>query len=571
MRNGEISAIFNEIADMLDILGEDGFRILSYRRAARQLEALTEDVEDLVRQGRVASIPGIGPALAEKIDEYVTTGRIAYHEELRAKFPPGILDLLRVRGIGPKRVRVLWQELGITDLETLKKAAETHRLSRLKGFGEKTEEKILRSIELLKEGEARFLLATAHSVAQTVLDHLRETAPIQHIAAAGSLRRMKETVRDLDILVTTENPSAVVEQFIRMPNVREVVAQGETKSVILLNVENRFIQVDLRIVGPESWGAALQYDTGSKDHNVHLRTMAEKRGLKLNEYGIFRDDTKIAGETEEGVYEALGLQWIPAEMREDQGEIELAMERAIPRLVEDGDVHGEFHVHTNATDGVDPLEAMVDTARDLGYEYIGISDHSVSSTVAFGLTAEQALARRDRIRAMNRERKGFTVLLGTECDILDGGEMDYPDEVLKEFDFVIAAVHSRFTQPIGEMTARVVAAIRNPYVNILAHPTTRKIGQRDPVEIDLDEVFAASASTGTAIEIDAYPDRMDLNGTQARAAKKAGCTISVDTDSHARGHLAWMHFGIGTARRGWLTRDDVLNAWPLEKVRAFFR
>ena len=571
MKNGEIAAVFNEIADMLDILGEDGFRILSYRRAARQLEALTEDVEDLVRQGRVASIPGIGPALAEKIEEYVTTGRIAFHEELRAKFPPGVLDLLRVRGIGPKRVRVLWQELGITDLETLKKAAETHRLSRLKGFGEKTEEKILRSIELLKEGEARFLLATAHAVAQSVLNHLRETAPIRHIAAAGSLRRMNETVRDLDILVTTDDPGAVVEQFIRMPNVREVVAQGETKSVVLLNVENRFIQVDLRIVGPESWGAALQYDTGSKDHNVHLRTMAEKRGLKLNEYGIFRDDTKIAGETEEGVYEALGLPWIPAEMREDQGEIELAKEGAIPRLVEDGDVHGEFHVHTNATDGVDPLEAMVDTAHDLGYEYVGISDHSVSSTVAFGLTAEHALARRDRIRAMNRDRKGFTVLLGTECDILDGGEMDYPDEVLKEFDFVIAAVHSRFTQPIREMTARVVAAIRNPYVNILAHPTTRKIGQRDPVEIDLGEVFAACASAGTAIEIDAYPDRMDLNGTQARAAQKAGCTISVDTDSHARGHLAWMHFGIGTARRGWLTRDDVLNAWPLEKVRAFFR
>ncbi|MGI0148210.1 MAG: PHP domain-containing protein, partial [Thermoplasmata archaeon] len=245
--------------------------------------------------------------------------------------------------------------------------------------------------------------------------------------------------------------------------------------------------------------------------------------------------------------------------------------RAIPRLVEDGDVHGEFHVHTNATDGVDPVEAMVDTARDLGYEYVGISDHSVSSTVAFGLTAEQALARRDRIRALNRDRKGFTVLLGTECDILDGGEMDYPDEVLKEFDFVIAAVHSRFTQPITEMTARVVAAIRNPYVNILAHPTTRKIGQRDPVEIDLDEVFATCASTGTAIEIDAYPDRMDLNGPQARAAKSAGCTISVDTDSHAKGQLAWMHFGIGTARRGWLTKDDVLNAWPLEKVRAFLR
>jgi DNA polymerase (family X) len=571
MLNAEIVERFNEIADMLDILGEDAFRILSYRRAARQLESLTEDLADLVQRGKVGSIPGIGPALAEKIQEYATTRRIAYHDELRAKFPPGVLDLLRVRGIGPKKVKVLWQELGITDLETLRKAAQAHRLQRIKGFGEKTEEKIIRSIELLKEGESRFLLAAADAVAQFVLAHLRETAPIGQIGVAGSLRRMRETVRDLDILVTTDDPAAVVDRFIHMPNVREVVAAGETKSVVLLNAEGRFIQVDLRIVDAEGWGAALQYDTGNKDHNIRLRTIAEKQGFKLNEYGLFQDDTRVAGDTEEGVYEALGLQWIPPEMREDQGEIDLAMNHDVPRLVEDGDVQGEFHVHTNATDGVDPVETMVDTARGLGYKYVGISDHSVSSAVAFGLTAEQALARRDRFRELNRERAGFTVLLGTECDILDGGEMDYSDEVLREFDFVIGAVHSRFSQPLKEMTDRVVAAIRNPYVNILAHPTTRKIGQRDPVQMDLDEVYAACASAGTAIEIDAYPDRMDLNGTQARAAKNAGCTIAVDTDSHAKGHLGWIRFGVGTARRAWLTPENVLNAWPLEKVRAFLR
>ena len=271
------------------------------------------------------------------------------------------------------------------------------------------------------------------------------------------------------------------------------------------------------------------------------------------------------------MYSTLGMSWMPPEMREDQGEVDLAMEGKLPRLVEEKNVHGEFHVHTNATDGRDPVEAMVDTARGLGYAYVGISDHSVSSAIAFGLTAEQALARRDRIRELNREREGFTILLGTECDILDGGEMDYSDEVLKEFDFVIAAVHSRFTQPIQEMTARVVAAVRNPYVNILAHPTTRKIGQRDPVQIDLEEVFAACAAAGTAIEIDAYPDRMDLNATQARAAKNAGCTIAVDTDSHAKSHLAWIRFGVGTARRAWLTPEAVLNAWPLERVRGFLR
>jgi len=571
VKNQDIANRFNEIADMLDILGEDAFRIISYRRAARQLEALTEDVEDLVARGQVASIPGIGEALAEKIKEYVTTGKIGYHEELRARFPPGVLDMLRVRGIGPKKVKLLWQELGITDLETLRKAAQAHRLQRVKGFGEKTEEKILRSIELLKEGESVFLLADAAAVADAVVEYLRKRAPVRDIAAAGSLRRMKETVHDIDVLATTDEPQAVADAFTSMPGVREVLAAGTSKSVVLLDAEDRFIQVDLRIVEPGSWGAALQYDTGNKDHNIHLRTMAQKRGLTLNEYGIFRDEKKIAGETEESVYGALGLPWIPPEMREDQGEIELAMTGTLPQLVDDRNIRGEFHVHTNATDGVDSLETMVDQARSLGYAYVGISDHSVSSAVAFGLSAEKALARRDRFRELNRDRKGFTILFGTECDILDGGEMDYPDEVLKEFDFVIGAVHSRFSLPVKEMTARLVAAVRNPYVNILAHPTTRKIGQRDPIQVDLDEVYAACAAAGAAIEIDAYPDRMDLNGPQARAANKAGCTIAVDTDSHAKGHLGWMHFGVGTARRAWLTENDVLNAWPLEKVRAFLR
>ena len=405
MKNQEISDRFNEIADMLDILGEDAFRIISYRRAARQLEALTEDVEDLVREGRVASIPGIGAALGEKIEEYVTTGKIGYHEELRARFPPGVLDMLRVRGIGPKKVKLLWQELGITDVETLRKAAETHRLRRVKGFGEKTEEKILRSIELLKEGESVFLLAHAHAVATMVTDHLRKRAPVKELVAAGSLRRMKETVHDIDILATTEDPRAVAEAFTTMPGVREVLAAGESKSVVLLDAEGRLIQVDLRIVEPGSWGAALQYDTGSKDHNIHLRTMAQKRGLMLNEYGIFRDDSKVAGETEESVYSALGLSWIPPEMREDQGEIELAMKGETPRLVEDGDVHGEFHVHTNATDGVDSVETMVDQAKALGYAFVGISDHSVSSAVAFGLTAaEAARAGPDHATAEGRKK-----------------------------------------------------------------------------------------------------------------------------------------------------------------------
>src|SRR6266566_3377650 len=557
VKNEEIAARFSEIADMLDILGEDTFRVLSYQRAARQLESLTENVEDLVRAGRVDQIPGIGAALAEKITEYVTTGRITYHEELRAKFPPGVLDLLKVRGLGPKKVKILWQQLGITDLDTLKAAAEKHLLRRVKGFGEKTEENLVRAIELVMEG-------------------MKANKTVERIEAAGSFRRMRETVGDVDILAVAKNRAAAGAAFERLPGVVEVLASGEPKVVIRLAYNDyegspRTIQVDLRILDPDSWGAGLQYFTGSKDHNIRLRTMAERRGVKMNEYGAFRDEKRIAGETEESMYSCLDLAWIPPEMREDQGELDLAATNRLPKLVELSDIRGDFHVHTDATDGTEPLEAMVDAARHRGYSFVGISDHSVSATVAGGMTADQALARRDRVRALNRNSKGFTVLLGTECDILDGGEMDYPDEVLKELDFVIASVHSRFTLPREAQTARLVAAAENPNVDILGHPMTRQIGWRGPIDLDLDAVFKACARAGTAIEMDADPRRMDLNSPQARAAKNAGCTLSVDTDSHASANLTWMRFGVGTARRAWLTPADVLNTWPLEKIREFVR
>ncbi|TLZ99129.1 MAG: PHP domain-containing protein, partial [Methanobacteriota archaeon] len=497
---------------MLDILGEDTFRSLSYQRAARQLESLTENVEDLVREGRVDQIPGIGRALAEKIVEYVTTGRIGYYDELRAKFPPGVLDLLKVRGLGPKKVKILWQQLGITDLDTLKAAAEKHLLRRVKGFGEKTEENILRAIELVKEGEARTFLVDAARIVDAITQGMKASKTVERIEAAGSFRRMRETVGDVDILAVAKNRAAAGAAFERLPGVVEVLASGETKVVVRLEYHDyegsrRTNQVDLRILDPDSWGAGLQYFTGSKDHNIRLRTMAERRGLKMNEYGVFRDDQRIAGDTEESMYSSLEL------------EIDLAATGQLPKLVELPDIRGDFHVHTNATDGTEPLEAMVEAARRRGYSFVGISDHSVSATVASGMTAEQALSRRDRVRALNRELKGFTVLLGTECDILDGGEMDYPDEVLKELDFVIASVHSRFTLPEETQTARIVAAVQNPHVSILGHPTTRQIGWRGPLQLDLDDVFKACAKAGTAIEIDADPRRMDLNSTQARAAK----------------------------------------------------
>jgi DNA polymerase (family 10) len=567
----EVAARFAAIADMLEILGEGGFRAVSYQRAARILEALPQDIDGLVEQGRLGEIPGIGGALAEKIEEYVRTGRIAYHDELRASLPSGLLELLDVPGLGPKKVRVLWQEVGVTDLETLRKAAETRRLRRVKGFGEKTEENILKGIRLVREGQARVPLSVASAVADRVMDHLRGRSPAQRMSVAGSLRRMRDTVGDIDILATAEDREAVMKAFKSMPEVRDVVAAGDTKATVRVEASGRLIQVDLRILDEASWGAGLLYFTGSKDHNIHLRGMAQERGLKLNEYGLFQEDERIPLPEEEDAYDALGLPWIPAEMREDRGEIEAALQGELPVLVDLPDLRGDFHVHTDATDGTEPLPRMVDAARARGYSYVGISDHSVSLAVARGLTKEQVLARRDAIREMNRAGAGITVLAGTECDILDGGEMDYPDEVLKELDFAIASVHSRFNLPRAQMTERVVAAVENPYVNILAHPTTRKIGSRGAIDADFTTVYAACARTGTAIEINADPSRMDLDDVHARGAREAGCVFVLDTDAHASSDLLWMRFAVGLARRAWLTSEVVANTWPVDRVREFFR
>ncbi len=576
MRNEVVAGLLHEIADMLDILGEDRFRVVSYHRAARAIEGLTDDIEDLVRDGTLGDIPGVGSAIAEKITEFVTTGHIAYHEELKARFPPGVLDLLQVRGIGPKKVQVLWQQLGITDLAGLEQAAKHHRLRRIKGFGEKTEANLLKAIETYRQGQARALIWDAARVVDAIRAHLESHATITRIEAAGSFRRMRETVGDVDILVTTPEVRATLRAFTSFPAVKQVYSEGEIKSSVLVEYAaytggTRLLQVDLEILDAPSWGAGLQYFTGSKDHNVHLRGMAVAQGLKLNEYGLFRGETKLAGASEEDVYRGLGLPWIPPELREDRGEIEAALKGGLPELLELSDIRGDFHVHTNATDGTETLEAMVEAARTRGYAYVGISDHSPSAVVAFGLPSERALEQRDRIRELNRTLHGFTVLAGTECDILDGGAMDYPDEVLQQFDYVLASVHSKFTLPRKEMTARVVAAVENPHVSLLAHPLARLIGSRDPIDLDLDEVFAACAGTGTAVEVNAGPTRMDLTGPQARAAKAAGCVLAVDTDAHASAELAAMRFGVGTARRGWLTAADVVNAWPLERVKAFFR
>ena len=572
MRNLDVARVLYEIADLLEMKGEDRFRPIAYRRAAREIEAMPDDVEDRWREGgipRLRQIPGVGEAIAEKIDQYLRSGTVDALVDLKQEFPPGLVDVMKIPGVGPKTASVLWQKLGITGIDDLKRAAEHGQLRRLKGFGEKSEEKILRGIKLVSEQGKRTPLANAWELAEEVIEFLRGNVPTDKISAGGSIRRMREDIGDIDIVVVSPEPAKMRDAFTKMPFVEQVVLAGETKATV---IRKGGVQIDLRIVEPESWGAALQYFTGNKDHNIHLRAMAQDRGWKLNEYGLFEGDRAIAGATEEEIYSALGLAWIPPEMREENGEIEAAARGDLPALVEESEIRGDFHVHTDESDGVDSLDTMVRAAIAKGYEYIGISDHSPSLTIANGLDAERLRMHLAQIRGLNREYRGkITILAGTECDILDNGALDYPDDILGSLDYVIASVHSKFTLAEKEQTARVLRAISNPFVNVYAHPTTRLLGQREPIAIDLEAVMRAAAANGTALEINAYPNRMDLNGPAARLAEEKGCKFVIDTDSHMRGHLDNMRFGVGTARRAWLGPQDIVNCWPLDDVRGFFR
>jgi DNA polymerase (family 10) len=571
VRNDEVAALLYEIADLLEMSGEDRFRPISYRRAARSVEALAEDIEDVARQGRLREIPGVGEAISEKIHKFLKEGKIDYLDELRKRFPPGLADIMRIPGVGPKTARQLFYELKITNLDELRQAAEQGRLRRLKGFKEKTEENILKGISLVQAGRGKVLLGVALPIAERIVAYLREHAPVDHVSHAGSVRRMKEQVGDIDVLVTTADAAAVTRVFLAMPFVREVHASGDTKSSVLAAEGGVQIQVDLRVLEAKSWGSGLMYFTGSKDHNIKLRTHAVKEGLKLSEYGLFRDEAPIAGATEAEVYAALGLPYIEPEAREDTGEIEAAMKGEMPTLVTLADIRGDLHAHTNLTDGVNTLEEMAAAAEAKGYAYLGISDHSPSLRVANGLSEDNLRIHVAHIRAFNERSKGLTLLAGTECDILPDGTMDYPDPVLKELDYVIGGVHQRLKQPEKEMTARILRALDNEHVDILAHPMTRKIGQREPIAVDMEKVIEAAADTGTVLEINAYPDRSDLNGAYARLAKERGAKLIVDTDSHTTGQLDYMRLGVGLARRGWLTRDDVVNTRSREEILSAFR
>jgi len=565
MRNKELAALLYMIADLLDIKGEE-FKPNAYRRAARVMEMMEEDIEVLAAGQKLKDVSGIGKAIAEKTTEYLKTGKVAVLEELRKEIPQGVVEMLDIPGVGPKTAGLVWKELGITDVEGLRKAVQEHRLLMLKGFGVKKEAKILRGIEFLAEAKKRTAIGVALPLAEEIVRLVRASAPVINMSYAGSLRRMRETVGDLDFLAVSSKREEVVRAFTSMQFVREVVVAGDTKATVILDSG---IQADLRVLDEDSWGSGLQYFTGSKDHNVHLRTIAQRQGLKLSEYGVFRGEEQIAGATEEGVYRSLGMQYIEPEMREDAGEIEAAQEGRLPRLLTMADVHGDFHVHTNLSDGGDSLDAMIDAARARGYAYVGISDHSMSLKVARGVSVDDLMKRRDEIRAINQTSGDFRILLGTECEILANGDLDYPDEVLKELDYVIASVHSKFNMQIEEMTDRVLAAVNHPYVNILAHPFTGMVQRREPIQLDLERIAEEAAERGTALEINAFPDRLDLSGPQARLAREKGAKLVIDTDAHSTGHLACMRFGVGTARRGWLEPDDVVNCWPYERVKEF--
>lgn len=574
MRNPEIARLFNEIADFLEIKDENPFRIRAYRRAAQAVEGLSEDVDAIAQKGALLDVPGIGKDLAAKIQEYLASRKVEYLEDLRKEIPAGVIELMGIHGVGPKTAKHLYEQVGVDSVEKLEELAKAHRLAGLPGIKAKTEENILKGIAVWRSGRERMPLGTALTLAEAILESLRALKEVDQIEAAGSLRRAKETVKDIDILITSKRAARVMEVFVDLPNVAEVLAHGETKSSVRLR-EN--IAVDLRVVEPDCFGAALQYFTGSKQHNIRLRELAQRKELKVSEYGVFDEKTnqRVAGKTEAEVYRTVGLPFIPPELREDGGEIEAALERRLPTLVSLPDIRGDLQMHTTWSDGAHSLADLAEGVRAKGYQYMAVTDHSKSATVAGGMKDAQVLQMIAEVRAINKKMKGFRVLAGCEVDIRGDGTLDFSDEILRQLDLVLISVHSRFKMSREEMTARMVRAVQHPLVHLLGHPTGRLIGERGPYEVDMEAVLTAARAAGIAVEINASPSRLDLNDLHARRAKELGIPIAINTDAHTIGQLDNLRFGVSVARRGWLTPKDIVNTWPenqlvswLEKKRS---
>ncbi|MEV4005146.1 DNA polymerase/3'-5' exonuclease PolX [Actinomadura sp. NPDC049753] len=566
--NDEAAALIQELADLLAITGGDAFKIRAYEKAARAVAGHPGDIAGLDLAG-LRRIPGVGDAIAKKLLDYNTTGTIRQVEELRTQIPAGVRALTAIPTLGPKKALAVYEALGVSSVDELAAAVEQGRLRGLKGFGAKTEENILHGIELMRGSGERVLVDTAAGVADEIVAALSALPQVERCAHAGSLRRMRETIGDVDVLAASRDPRPVMEAFTALPFVAEVIAGGDKKTSIRTA---QGLQVDLRVVPPESWGAALQYFTGSQAHNIRTREIAVKAGLRLSEYGLFdaRTGELIVSSTEEEVYERLGLPWVHPALREDAGEIEAALKDELPRLVTVEDLRGDLHSHTDLTDGVASLEDMAAAARDRGLEYYAITDHA-PNLVMQRMTDEKMLAQRERIAELREQFPGLTLLHGTELNIDPDGGVDWDADFLSGFDVCVASVHSHFTQDEASMTRRLVRACENPHVHVIGHPTARSIGRRAPVNADWDEVFRAAARTGTAMEIDSFPDRLDLPADLVRRAKRFGVKFAVDTDAHSVGHHRNIRYGVGTAQRGWLTPDDVINTWPLERLRAFLR
>ncbi len=568
-KNKKLSEIFEKIADILEFLGDNPYRIGSYRRAANLISELPEDIEELHREGKLSRLPGIGSSTVLKIEEFLNTGTVKKYEDLRRRVPEDLLELMDVPGIGPKTLRIAYDKLGVRTKEDFLRVLKDGSLAKLPGFGPKKVENILKGIELWQSAQERIPLVEAYTMAQDVVEYMRKEKSIKDISIAGSLRRMKETIGDIDILVTADRKDwrKIHEHFAKYPELNKVLAKGETKSSIVLKNGR---QVDLRTVEPKSWGSALQYFTGSKEHNIRVRDIAKEKGLKVNEYGVFRADNDewLGGEKEEEVYRLVGMQWIPPEIRENWGEIELALEGKLPRLVEYDEIKGDFHMHTSWSDGINPVEEVVDTAYRMGHEYIVIGDHSQSARVANGLTPERYEKQWKLIEKLNEiyNPKGFYILKGCEVDILPDGSLDLPDSLLEGFDFVVASIHSRFNQ---DNTYRILKAMENPYVNLIGHPTGKAYGQREGYPLDMDKVIELAKETGTALEVNTF--RVDLSPENIRRCMEAGVTIAVVTDAHSVAHLPYIRIGVGIARRGWAVPELVLNTRNLEGVREFVK
>jgi len=573
VENREIATVFEELANLLKILQDDpkwNWKSIAYDRAARAVESYPERLEDLARDPsrKLTEIPGVGEDLAKKIVELIETGKSEYHQEQLKKIPHGLLDLLRLQTVGPQKVRLFLKELNVKNIDDLEAAAKSGRLRELPGMSVKSEQNILKAIEAERRTSGRFRLDTALRAAEELTEYLKKFKGVEQVTPAGSLRRGRDTVGDLDLLVTGRDHPGIAGHFVKFPGMAQLLARGEDR--VSLKLKND-LQVDVRMLEPASYGAALAYFTGSKEHNVALRERAKRRGWKLSEYGLFDGDKVIAGRTEEEIYKRLDLPWIPPELRENWGEIEAAEKGELPKLVELQDMRGDLQMHTTASDGHATVEEMAAAARQLGYQYILITDHSKAVTIANGLDNKRAVENIRRIKATAKKVKGITIWAGAEVDILAEGQLDYPDEILRQFDVVLASVHSRMTQPGEEMTERLLKALRNPYVKILGHPTGRQVLRREPFKFDLERVLSEAQRLSVILELNANPERLDLCDRHVKLARDKGMRLIISTDAHRPEHLKFMRYGVMTARRGWMEKKNILNTYPPEKLLASLR